>query len=133
VFAGYPDKMEGFLQKNPGLRSRIGFHVNFPDYSPQELYGILELLTKDEEIVLAGDVRAKVMPILEQASRVKEFGNGRYVRNLLEKACMRQATRLLKTDKGKLTNKEIATLIADDFEEVRLSGQNSEGTRIGFG
>ena len=131
IFAGYPDKMEGFLSRNPGLRSRIGFHVNFPDYSPTELYAILELLAKDQKITLSGDVRGRVFPFMVKASGVKEFGNGRYVRNLLEKACMRQAARLVRLDPAKVTEQVAATLVADDFEEVRLSALSAR-RRIGF-
>jgi len=131
IFAGYPDKMEGFLAKNPGLRSRIGFHVNFPDYSPAELFDILELLAREDSIVLSEDVRERVSPIIEKAAGIKEFGNGRYVRNMLEKACMRQATRLIRMEQSKVTEQVAATLIAEDFEEVRLSVCGEE-RKIGF-
>ena len=131
IFAGYPDKMEGFLAKNPGLRSRIGFHVNFPDYSPAELFEILELLAREQRIMFSEDVRGRVSPIFEKAAGVKEFGNGRYVRNMLEKACMRQATRLVRMEQSKVTEQVAATLIADDFEELRLSAYG-EGRKIGF-
>ena len=48
IFAGYPDKMERFLEKNEGLRSRIAFHVDFPDYNAEELCGILKLMSKEK-------------------------------------------------------------------------------------
>jgi len=131
IFAGYPDKMEGFLAKNPGLRSRIGFHVNFPDYTPGELYEIMELLAKNDRLELAGDVRGRVYPMIGKASGVREFGNGRYVRNLLEKARMRQATRLIGMDQEKVTEQVAATLVAEDFEEIRLSVSGT-GKRVGF-
>jgi len=131
IFAGYPDKMEGFLNKNPGLRSRIGFHVNFPDYSPDELYEILELLAKDNKLKLTPDVRERVFPFLEKAADVREFGNGRYARNLLEKARMRQATRLMRMDPGKVTEQVACTLISEDFEEIHLTAMQPE-KRVGF-
>ena len=131
VFAGYPDKMEGFLNKNPGLRSRIGFHVNFPDYSVDELYEIMELLARNDKILLAKDVRERVRPMIEKAVTVREFGNGRFARNLLEKARMRQATRLVRLDQTTVTEKVAATLVADDFEEISLGGAMPE-KRVGF-
>ena len=131
VFAGYPNKMEGFLAKNPGLRSRIGFHVNFPDYSPAELYEILNLLARDQQLILSEDVHDRAFPIIKKAAGIKEFGNGRYIRNMLEKACMRQASRLVKMEPAKVTEQVAATLIADDFEEVRLS-VFTKGRTIGF-
>ena len=53
IFAGYPDKMESFLQKNPGLRSRIAFHVPFDDYSTEELCGIAHLIAKGKGLNLS--------------------------------------------------------------------------------
>ena len=131
IFAGYPDKMEGFLQKNPGLRSRIGFHVSFPDYSPDELYEILELLAKDNKMKLSENVRERVYPIIEKASGTKGFGNGRYTRNMLEKARMKQATRLMRMEPAKVTEQVATTLIAEDFEEIRLTVLPAE-KRVGF-
>ena len=131
IFAGYPDKMEGFLQKNPGLRSRIGFHVNFPDYSPDELCEILELLAKDNRMVLAPGVRERVSPYFQKAAGIREFGNGRYARNLLEKARMKQAARLVRMETGKVTEQIAATLIPEDFEELRLTAMPAE-KRVGF-
>jgi len=131
IFAGYPDKMEKFLNKNPGLRSRIGFHVNFPDYSADELYEILELLAKDTRMKLAPDVRERVYPFIAKAAAVKEFGNGRYARNLLEKARMRQAKRLMRMDSADVIQQVATTLIAEDFEEIRLSVLPAE-KRVGF-
>jgi len=131
IFAGYTDKMEGFLKKNPGLRSRIGFHVTFPDYSADELFQIMELLSDSYGVRLAEDVRTEVYPIIEKAAGVPEFGNGRYVRNLLERARMRQATRLVRMDQKKITGNIAATLIADDFEEIHLSAAIPD-KKIGF-
>jgi hypothetical protein len=130
IFAGYPDEMERFLKKNPGLRSRISFSVHFPDYSPAELYEILELLVKKDGLLLGGDVRGKVRPMLERAVTVKEFGNGRYARNLLEHARMRQATRLVETRRRDLSDETVRTLVADDFEDVLPD--TTEKRRIGF-
>ena len=132
IFAGYPDKMEQFLSKNPGLRSRIGFHVNFPDYSPEELYEILEKLASDEKLVFAEGVCESVFPMIERAARVKEFGNGRYARNLLEKARMRQATRLVRMDQAIVTEHVAETMIAEDFEEIHLSAKSNTVQKIGF-
>ena len=50
IFAGYPEKMEEFIQKNPGLRSRIAFHVSFPDYNELELCQIAQLMGKEKGI-----------------------------------------------------------------------------------
>ena len=116
IFAGYTDKMDEFLKRNPGLRSRIAFHVSFADYSPEELLQILEYIAGEQKMTLDDGVSGKVLPILSAASREPDFGNGRYVRNLFEKARMKQAGRLLSMDIDSLTSAQVAQLTADDFE-----------------
>ncbi|MDR0854019.1 MAG: AAA family ATPase [Clostridiales Family XIII bacterium] len=131
IFAGYPDKMEGFLNKNPGLRSRIGFHVDFPDYNAEELCNILEHVAGQSSLLLADDVREKVMPIFEKASTISEFGNGRYARNMLEKAKIKRASRLIRMNPEDVTEKISQTLIADDFEDLSVGRKDSQRV-IGF-
>ena len=75
IFAGYPDKMEKFLAKNEGLRSRIAFHVDFPDYNADELCGILELMCKDKGYTLDDSAEEKCRAIFETACKNAEFGN----------------------------------------------------------
>jgi AAA+ superfamily predicted ATPase len=131
IFAGYPDKMEQFIQMNPGLRSRIAWHVAFNDYSPGELYSILELMVSGRRMTLGEDVRSRLIPMLDAASRRPDFGNGRYVRNLFEKARIKQARRLLAIGPEKVTNQEIDALIKDDFDcEQGLIA--SDKRQIGF-
>jgi AAA+ superfamily predicted ATPase len=129
ILAGYPKEMEELLDKNPGLRSRIAFHLHFNDYNAEELYQITESLAKKAELTLSADVKPKLLPIFEKARRSSDFGNGRYARNLLERAQMKHANRLMSSDVEKLTDKEITTLIADDFEEIVTK---QEKATIGF-
>ncbi|MBQ9763566.1 MAG: AAA family ATPase [Phascolarctobacterium sp.] len=118
IFAGYPDKMKDFLNKNEGLRSRIAFHVNFPDYSVEELVEILKLMTKQQGYKLHKDVIAKVEKIFASVCKHPEFGNGRFVRNMVEQAIMKQAVRVFDTyGKKKYTEKQLCTLTAEDFDE----------------
>jgi AAA+ superfamily predicted ATPase len=130
IFAGYPDKMERFLETNPGLRSRIAYYVPFTDYSPEELYEILEFMAREKEMTLAPDVRDRVLPIFRSAAKTNDFGNGRFVRNIFEKARMNQADRLVTSDTAEVTNDDIRTLLARDFE--RLSVPKSAIVTIGF-
>jgi len=130
IFAGYPEKMEGFLQKNPGLRSRISFHVPFADYNPPELYRILEYIAEKQSLILDDGVKSKVMPMLSKASCEPDFGNGRYVRNLIERARMNQAGRLLKMDINRVTPDQATRLLAEDFE--LLVPTRSSVQQIGF-
>lgn len=131
IFAGYPDKMEKFLQKNPGLRSRIAFHVSFEDYSTQELVEIAELIAKKKGLTLTDSACEKLEIIFENARIQGDFGNGRFVRNMLEKAKMAQAGRLLKMDFDSVGKDDITTICAEDIEipESKCSAQTK---KIGF-
>ena len=130
IFAGYPDRMEEFLQKNPGLRSRIAYHVPFADYSVEELCSIAALTARKKGLHLDDQAQEKLASVFETARRQADFGNGRYVRNILEKAKMAQATRLLTQDYESLTQKEITTLCAEDIEMPEIAAHARP--RIGF-
>ena len=129
IFAGYPDKMEKFLQKNPGLRSRIAYHVPFDDYSIDELCGITDLIAKQKGLILADDAKEKLRGIYDIAVRDDDFGNGRYVRNILEKAKMAQASRLVAMDYDSITMEDVKTIVASDIE---MPPRKKEISRFGF-
>ncbi|MCR5059768.1 MAG: AAA family ATPase [Saccharofermentans sp.] len=133
IFAGYPDKMRDFLSQNEGLRSRIAFHLDFPDYSPDELTDILKLMCEARQYTISDDALACCKSIFEHASRVENFGNGRYVRNVLEQAIMRQSNRIIaesaKTG-AELTKDKLCLLEACDFKFVPLGGTATN--KIGF-
>lgn len=130
IFAGYPDEMEAFLARNPGLCSRIAFHVPFADYDTEELYAIAELIAEKKGLKFAPAVRNKLLPILAAARKTPGFGNGRYVRNLIEKAMMKQAGRLIKMDAAQVTKESISILAAEDFDV--LDEKKPVRKRIGF-
>ena len=134
IFAGYPDKMKEFFAKNEGLRSRIAFHLDFPDYSAEELVDILKLMADKKGYKLNPDIERKCLEIFAQAVKKEEFGNGRYVRNLLEQAMMAQSRRITKEYAGKkITRKVLTTLKPEDFD-VNASKQIEKETKrtIGF-
>jgi Holliday junction resolvasome RuvABC ATP-dependent DNA helicase subunit len=96
IAAGYRDRMEAFIESNPGLRSRFTRFIDFPDYSPQELTTIFSRLAEEEGYVLGEGLLEAVEKRMSAAyaSRTDTFGNGRFVRNVFEQMLTAQANRL---------------------------------------
>lgn len=129
ILAGYPDKMAEFLEKNEGLKSRIAFHVNFPDYTIEELSQILARMCRQRGYELTEAAKEKCSEIFTTAIQEADYGNGRFVRNLLEQATLRQAKRLLDVG-GKISEEQGRLLEAEDFEQLALNQPVRKG--IGF-
>ena len=133
IFAGYPDKMERFLEKNEGLRSRIAFHVDFPDYNAEELCDILKLMSKEKGYMLDDEAEKKCRVIFDCACKNAEFGNGRFVRNVLEQAIIKQSSRIVSEHKNEAFDKKIiSTLCASDFDINAAKTYKPTRTAIGF-
>ena len=133
IFAGYPDKMKTFVEKNEGLKSRIAFHIDFPDYNAEELLDIMKLMMKENEYTMTTDAEKAVMKIFEMAQHTENFGNVRFARNVLEQAEMRQATRLMKQGFCNAEDKEtLFRLEKDDFNLSALIPKEEEKRSIGF-
>ncbi|MGI8546889.1 MAG: AAA family ATPase, partial [Gemmatimonadaceae bacterium] len=96
IAAGYRDRMEQFLSSNPGLRSRFMRFIDFPDYSPDELMAMFEGMVADGDYVLASGARDVARALLTDAyaARGPDFGNGRFVRKIVERTISLQADRL---------------------------------------
>lgn len=132
IFAGYPKEMNDFLDRNPGLRSRIAFHVNFEDYTAEELLSIVHLMAKNNEHKLDDDVDETLLPFLERVCKKPNFGNGRFARNLIEGALFGQALRLTRQNFSTMTMDDIVTLKARDFDLTEDDTLEEEPKHIGF-
>lgn len=133
IFAGYPEQMAKFLDVNEGLRSRIGFQLAFPDYSASELLEILELMLKEREYTLSADAKAKSLLVFEEALKNTDFGNGRFVRNLLEQMIMQQSLRIFSESNTKEWDKDsISILTADDIPQGMVPKAKVQSKGIGF-
>lgn len=133
ILAGYPDKMKEFLAKNEGLRSRIAFHLDFPDYDSCEMTDILKLMADKQGLHIDGKALDKCRGIFESACLTEDFGNGRFARNLLEQAQMAQSHRLVTEYKGKkISGKALRTLKSEDFEVNIAEKMKTPRLPIGF-
>lgn len=131
IFAGYPDKMEEFLRKNPGLRSRVAFHVPFADYDTQALCQIAAHMAGKRGMRLTDGAMEKLATVFDTVRKQPDFGNGRYVRNLLEQSGMNLASRLLKSDFDEFSAETLTTLRAEDIE-LPAGQKNTSTCKIGF-
>jgi probable Rubsico expression protein CbbX len=119
VFAGYRNLMERFFASNPGLRSRVGLHVDFPDYSQDELLAIGELMLAGRGYRFDDAAKSAFAEYLERRRTQDDFANARSVRNALDRARLRQANRLVARG-GTVTRDELATIAAEDILASRL-------------
>ena len=128
IFAGYPDEMDEFFLRNPGLRSRVPFRVRFDDYTTDELSDICELEAGKRGFII--DVKAKelIKEICESSTQNIENGNGRFCRNLVEKAVLNFALRNYGGDEAAENIEYI--LKKEDFNDITVF--NRKKTAIGF-
>ena len=96
ILAGYGDEMKLFIDSNPGLQSRFNRYIHFPDYNADELLQIYSRYVQKNDYEVSPDAINKLKMLLEKAvvNKDKNFGNGRFVRNLFEKTLENQANRL---------------------------------------
>lgn len=118
VLAGYTKEMTDFIDTNPGFKSRFNRYISFPDYTPSELFEIFESSCNKLDYHLTKEAKIKLKSVFENAysSRDKSFGNGRFVRNVFEKALEQQANRIAKE---RSLTKEILTTITDEDIEIK--------------
>ena len=131
IFAGYSDKMKQFLARNPGMSSRIAFHVEFEDYSADELCNITKLMLSRKQMIITDVAMEKLKNIYESVRGDKDFGNGRFVRKILEEAEMNLAERIAQLDESKLTTKLITTIEERDIPELDVNKQHKK-KQMGF-
>jgi len=119
IVAGYTDKMEEFVNSNPGLKSRFNKYIFFNDYTGDELFAIFKSMCKKQEYEPDEEASEYIHAYLTRRARAGEenFANGREVRNYIERCIERQASRIV--DIKDISDEELRTLrLADVTEET---------------
>jgi probable Rubsico expression protein CbbX len=117
ILAGYRDRMEEFFVANPGMGSRIAHHVDFPDYTVDELLQIADRMLERQAYELSPEARIALREYIERRVQRPRFAHGRSIRNAIDRARLRQAGRLF--DAGRpLERSDLVTL---DAEDIRAS------------
>jgi len=119
ILAGYQDRMETFFQHNPGFRSRIAHHINFPDYTMDELTTIAELMLRERNYVFDDESRKAFVEYLELRRKQPHFANARSVRNAIDRMKLRQASRIV-THGGSVFKEELMRIDAADIRQSRV-------------
>jgi probable Rubsico expression protein CbbX len=114
VLAGYRDRMETFFASNPGMGSRVAHHIHFPDFDVGELIAIGDLMLDQQGYELTPDAREAFGAYVERRIRRPRFAHGRSIRNAIERARMRQASRLYDR-RAALERRDLVTIEAADI------------------
>jgi probable Rubsico expression protein CbbX len=120
ILAGYADRMNRFFSSNPGFRSRIAHHVDFPDYTPDELASIAELMLAEQNYKFSPEAAEAFRAYIKERMTQPHFANARSVRNALDRARLRQATRLFETTDRRLTVDDLQTIEAPEILASRV-------------
>jgi len=120
ILAGYKDKMERFFQSNPGMRSRIAHHLDFPDYSADELMAIAKLMLASQNYRFSAEAEKAFTDYIPLRMKLSHFANARSIRNALDRARLRQANRLFAGMRKKLTKLDLITLEPEDILVSRV-------------
>ena len=128
ILAGYGDRMDRFFASNPGFRSRIAHHIDFPDYSDAELLDIAELMLRDINYKFTTVAREAFIRYIALRKSQPLFSNARSIRNALDRMRLRQANRLVGDLDSTLTVDDIMSLEAADVLASRVFSKGSPGS-----
>ncbi|MCF8169563.1 MAG: CbbX protein [Methylotenera sp.] len=120
ILAGYKDRMDTFFMSNPGMNSRIAHHIDFPDYQEDELAQIAQHMLSAQNYRLNEEAERAFNKYLQLRKQQPHFANARSVRNALERARLRQASRLFANPNKELTADDLSTLNAEDILASRV-------------
>ncbi|MCC6498154.1 MAG: AAA family ATPase, partial [Propionibacteriaceae bacterium] len=122
ILAGYKDRMDTFFRSNPGMSSRIAHHLDFPDYSHDELLRIGDRMLEGMSYRFGPGGRETFAEYLTLRLAQPHFANARSVRNALDRMRLRQASRLFAQPERELSRDDLTTLEPSDIRASRLFG-----------
>jgi probable Rubsico expression protein CbbX len=120
ILAGYADRMERFYGSNPGFRSRIAHHIDFPDYADDELLTIADMMLDQQNYRLDDEARAAMADYIARRRTQPHFANARSIRNALDRARLRHANRLLDDAGNTIDADALSTITAPDILKSRV-------------
>ncbi len=127
ILAGYKDRMDTFFKSNPGLSSRVAHHLDFPDYGQGELLDIADRMLGTMNYRFGEGAREAFESYLQRRIPLPHFANARSVRNALDRARLRQASRLFVDRDRELTRDDLTTLMPADILASRLFNTDAAG------
>ena len=124
ILAGYKNRMDKFFESNPGMRSRIAHHLDFPDYSADELLAIAKLMLTELNYHFNVDGEKSFSEYIVKRMKLGHFANARSIRNALDRARLRQANRLFNS-KAKINKNDLMTINSEDIMASRVFTENT--------
>ena len=126
IFAGYKDRMDSFYESNPGLSSRVAIHIDFPDYTAEELIKIGRMILEEQQYRLTEDAEKVLLSYVEKRRKLPLFANARTMANAIDTARMRHANRMLNSGDKILTKSDLVTIQAEDITGSSLFSEIGE-------
>jgi probable Rubsico expression protein CbbX len=120
ILAGYKDRMEAFFRSNPGMSSRVAHHLDFPDYAAGDLLRIGDKILEQQNYRFGPGARETFAEYLEHRIHQPHFANARSVRNALDRARLRQASRLFADRERQFTAEDLTTIATSDIRASRV-------------
>lgn len=130
ILAGYADRMDRFFTSNPGFRSRIAHHIDFPDYAEGELLAIAESMLAGQNYSFDTEARKVMADYIALRRQQPHFANARSIRNALDRARLRQANRVFTASEGPVGAEELSTITAEDIRVSRVFQMGSGKEKV---
>ena len=133
ILAGYKDRMQRFFESNPGMSSRIAHHIDFPDYSEPELFEIAQRMLDAMQYRLTGEAARALTEYIALRRKQPHFANARSIRNALDRARLRHASRLFEERATEITRDDLMTIGPEDIRASRVFAADPRGGHEGTG